>query len=306
MVQPRQWQMGIRRLAVVGDPHGAWDQRDGELLQLLAPDALLLVGDLSDGKPRIPALLRRLPLPTACVLGNHDTGRDDSGRTLQRQLDGLGPLHCGWGLRQFEGLAVVGGRPGTAGGGFHLSPAVRAVYGPLSLQASAARITAAAALADPALPLVLLAHCGPSGLGSDACDPCGRDWKSPACDWGDQDLALAIRQIRRFRPLPLVVFGHMHHALKRGQGERRSLVLDREETVYLNAACVPRHGQDLAGRELRHLSWVELEVPPQDPAAARVIRASHRWYGLDGDLIYEQSLLVREPRLLPIPCAEPC
>jgi uncharacterized protein (TIGR04168 family) len=287
--------MGIRRLAVVGDPHGAWDERDGELVQRLQVDALLLVGDLSDGHPRIPALLRRLAVPTACVLGNHDTGRDASGRTLQRQLDGLGPLHCGWGLRQFEGLAVVGGRPGTAGGGFHLSPAVRAVYGPVGLEASAERIAAAAALADPALPLVLLAHCGPSGLGSEARDPCGCDWKKPACDWGDQDLALAIRRIRRHRPLPLVAFGHMHHSLKRGQGERRTLVVDREGTVYLNAACVPRHGRDMGGRELRHFSWVELEVPPADPQAARVIRASHRWYGLNGQLVFEQTLLVREP-----------
>jgi uncharacterized protein (TIGR04168 family) len=298
--------MGIRRLAVVGDPHGAWDERDGELMEQLAVDALLLVGDLSEGKPRIPALLRRLQLPTACVLGNHDTGRDDSGRTLQRQLDGLGPLHCGWGLRQFEGLAVVGGRPGTAGGGFHVSPAVRAVYGPLSLEESAARITAAAALADPVQPLVLLAHCGPSGLGSEASDPCGRDWKKPARDWGDQDLALAIRQIRRTRSLPLVAFGHMHHALKRGQGERRSLVIDREGTVYLNAACVPRHCRDASGRELRHFSWVELEVPPADPQAARVLRASHRWYGLDAQLIYEQTLLVRDPLSPPPLCAEPC
>jgi uncharacterized protein (TIGR04168 family) len=76
--------------------------------------------------------------------------------------------------------------------------------------------------------------------------------------------------------------------------------------VYLNAACVPRHGRDTSGRELRHFSWVELEVPPGDPQAARVQRASHRWYGLDGQLIYEQTLLVREP-LAPSPlCAEPC
>ncbi|MEB3321065.1 MAG: TIGR04168 family protein [Cyanobium sp.] len=286
--------MRIQRLAVVGDPHGAWDERDAALLERLSPDALLLVGDLSDGRPRIPALLRRLAIPTACVLGNHDTGRDDSGRTLQRQIDGLGPLHCGWGLRQFAGLAVVGGRPGTAGGGFHLSPAVRAVFGPLTLEASAARITAAAAQADPALPLVLLAHCGPSGLGSEARDPCGRDWKKPACDWGDQDLALAIRQIRRNRPLPLVVFGHMHHALKRGQGERRSLVVDREGTVYLNAACVPRHGQDASGRDLRHFSWVELQMGSDEPGSARVLAASHRWYGLDGTLLYEESLVGRE------------
>ena len=282
--------MAVRRLAVVGDPHGAWDESDHRLLEQLAPDAVLLVGDLSDGQERIPALLRRLPLPVACILGNHDTGRDPTGRTLRRQLNGLGDLHCGWGLRQLPGagLSVVGARPGSAGGGFHLSPAVRAVYGPLSLEESAQRISAAALAADPQLPLVLLAHCGPAGLGSEPADPCGRDWKKPACDWGDQDLALAIRQIRQQRPLPLVLFGHMHHALKRGQGERRSLVLDRHGTVYLNAASVPRHGHDNRGRALRHLSWVELETGPGPEAV--VLEAGHRWYGLDGALLYQEVL----------------
>lgn len=282
--------MSILRLAVVGDPHGAWDGSDAALLQHIAPDALLVVGDLSDGQPRIPAELRRLPLPVACILGNHDSGRDPSGRTLERQLDTLGELHCGWGLRQLvpPGLAVVGARPGTAGGGFHLSRAVRAVFGPVTLEESAERITAAARAADPDLPLVLLAHCGPAGLGSAAGDPCGRDWKNPACDWGDQDLALAVRRIQAQRPLPLVVFGHMHHQLRRGSGQRRSLCVDRAGTVYLNAASVPRHGRDPAGRELRHFSWVELEVA--DPQAVRVLRASHRWYGLNGRLLYEESL----------------
>lgn len=295
MGKPRQLRMVVQRLAVVGDPHGAWDESDAALVEQLAPDALLLVGDLSDGQLRVPALLRRLTLPTACILGNHDTGRDPTGHTLRRQIETLGPLHCGWSLRQFDtpGLAVVGARPGTAGGGFHLSPAVRAVFGPVTMEESAARITTAALAADPGLPLVLLAHCGPSGLGSEARDPCGRDWKKPACDWGDQDLALAIRRIRRERPLPLVVFGHMHHALKRGVGERRSLVVDREGTVYLNTACVPRHGHDAAGRALRHFSWVELEVPTHQPEAARVIRASHRWYGLNGRLLYEEVVLQR-------------
>jgi uncharacterized protein (TIGR04168 family) len=286
--------MPILRLAVVGDPHGAWDGSDQALLSLLAPAALLVVGDLSDGDPRVPALLRRLELPAACILGNHDSGRDGSGRTLRRQIETLGPLHCGWALRQLRppGLAVVGARPGSAGGGFRLSKAVLAAYGPLSLQESADRITAAALAADPDLPLVLLAHCGPGGLGSTAADPCGRDWKSP-CDWGDQDLALAIHQIQRQRRLPLVVFGHMHHVLKRGQGLRRSLCLDRHGTLYLNAACVPRHGRDHSGRELRHFSWVELQVDA--PGAARVIRASHRWYGLGGELLYEELLYRREP-----------
>ena len=105
------------RIAIAGDLHGAWDQSDHSLLATLKPDGLLVVGDLSDGHQRIPSLLRQLKLPVACVLGNHDTGKDSSGRTLQRQIEALGPLHCGWGLSQWPGLAVVGARPATAGGG---------------------------------------------------------------------------------------------------------------------------------------------------------------------------------------------
>lgn len=272
-------------IAIAGDLHDQWDGADQALLELLAPDALLLVGDFSDGRQRIPALLQQLRLPVACVLGNHDSARDCSGRTLQRQLDLLGERHCGWGLRQLTppGLAVVGARPGSAGGGFHLSPAMRAVYGPVELEQSVQRIVTAAAAADPALPLVLLAHCGPSGLGSDANDPCGRDWKAPACDWGDQDLALAIERIRRRRPLPLVVFGHMHHGLRRGQGERRSLHRDRHGTIHLNTACVPRHGIDQHDRELRHFSWVRF-------VNGELCHVAHRWYGLGGELHYEQTL----------------
>ena len=282
--------MQVLRLAVVGDPHGAWDGTDHTVLERIRPDALLVVGDLSDGQPQVPVLLRRLKLPVACIVGNHDTGKDASGRILRRQIEALGPLHCGWALRELRppGLAVVGARPGSAGGGFHLSKAMLAAFGPLSLQESADRITQSALSADAALPLVLLAHCGPAGLGSEAADPCGRDWKKNACDWGDQDLALAIRQIRQRRPLPLVVFGHMHHALKRGDGMRRTFCMDRSGTVYLNAACVPRHGRDGHGRELRHFSWVELAS--DGAGKATVLQASHRWYGLAGDLLYEEVL----------------
>lgn len=294
---PLQGESAPLRLAIAGDLHGQWDLSDHALLERLAPDALLVVGDLSDGKPRIPALLRQLPLPVACILGNHDTAKDPSGRTLARQIEALGPLHCGWGLRELTppGLSVVGARPGTAGGGFHLSKACSALFGPLSCEQSAGRIAAAAAAADPARPLVLLAHSGPAGLGSEASDICGRDWKSPACDWGDQDLTLAIDRIRRQRALPLVVFGHMHHRLKRGAGERRSFAVDRAGTAYLNAACVPRHLVDEAGVALRHFSWVELD-------ADGLRSAAHRWYDLEGRLRYEERLLDRAPLSAAAPC----
>jgi uncharacterized protein (TIGR04168 family) len=175
-----------------------------------------------------------------------------------------------------------------------MSQAVRSVFGPMSLHESAERIRSAAMAADPDLPLVMLAHCGPSGLGSEAADPCGRDWKLPACDWGDLDLALAIHQIQQQRSVALVVFGHMHHALRRGRGERRSFRMDGRGTAYLNAACVPRHGVDQRGRALHHFSWAEFD------AAGRLLEASHRWFGSGGELHYEQTLWSAPPDLAPL------
>ena len=273
------------RIAIAGDLHGQWDGLDEEVLAQVKPDALLVVGDLSDGQQAIPKRLSRLALPLACILGNHDTGRDASGRTLQAQLTLLGDLHCGWGLRELRppGLAVVGARPASAGGGHYLNRAAEAVFGPVGVEESAERITAAALRADPSIPLVVLAHSGPTGLGSEASDPCGRDWKAPACDWGDQDLALAIDRIRRSRPLPLVVFGHMHHRLKRGQGERQSFCRDRSGTAYLNTAFVPRHSEDAQGRALRHFSWVEFQ-------GGVLQEVSHRWFSHAGALLYRQTL----------------
>jgi uncharacterized protein (TIGR04168 family) len=166
------------------------------------------------------------------------------------------------------------------------------VFGPVDLEDSARRIERAALAADPALPLVLLAHFGPTGLGSEARDPCGRDWKKQACDWGDHDLALALERIRARRPVPLVVFGHMHHTLRRQQGERITFLRDRRGTAYLNAACVPRHGEDEHGRALRHFSWIHL-------GDEGVERASHRWYGLGGELLYEELLWCAAPRQIP-------
>lgn len=258
------------------------------MLQEAGADALLVVGDLGDGDCRFARELAALPIPVACVLGNHDTGRDPSGRRLRRQVELLGERHCAWRERGWDhpALAVVGGRAGSAGGGFRLESAVEALYGPMSCRASTDLIVRAALQAPADQPLVLLAHCGPSGLGSGAADPCGRDWKRPALDWGDQDLCLAIHSIRRERPVDLVVFGHMHLRLKRGGGTRRSLHLDAHGTAYLNAACVPRHQRDPAGHTLHHFSWARF-------CGTALQELSHRWYSCKGHLLYRELLLVR-------------
>lgn len=255
------------------------------MLERLSPDALLFVGDLSDGDLRLTRRIAALKLPVAVILGNHDRGRDRSGGILQQQLNLLGERHCAWQMRRWTrpALSVVGARPCSAGGGFQLSGAVEAVYGPVTLEQSAARIVDAASVAPEDQPLVLLAHSGPTGLGSEANSPCGRDWKTPAVDWGDQDLAVALDRMARRRSPDLVVFGHMHHQLKRGRGVRRSLFLDRRGTPFVNAACVPRCGQDQHGRPLLHLSWAEFR-------GARLSGLSHRWYSPDAELMHEESL----------------
>ena len=204
---------------------------------------------------------------------------------LRQQLALVREVDCGWGRVALDPLplSIVGGRPCSAGGGYHLSKAVQAVYGPVSLEESADRIVAAAADVPEDQPLVVMAHCGPSGLGSDASSPCGRDWKTPAVDWGDQDLALALDRIARTRVPDLVIFGHKHHQLKRGSGLRTSLIRDRRGIVYLNAACVPRSGMNEQGDVLLHLSWAEFN-------GRRLSHLSHRWYRPDGALVHQERL----------------
>lgn len=258
---------------------------DEQLLQRLQPDAVLFVGDFSDGDLRLTRRLRELPFPVALILGNHDRGRDKSGGVLRQQLALVKDVDCGWRRLDLDPLplSVVGGRPCSSGGGYHLSKAVEAVYGPITLEQSVERIVAAAATVPTDQPLVLMAHCGPSGLGSDPSSPCGRDWKTPAVDWGDQDLALALDRISRTRVPDLVIFGHMHHQLKRGSGLRTSLLRDRRGIVYLNAACVPRSGTNDRGETLLHLSWAEF-------SDGHLSHLSHRWYRPDGILVHQELL----------------
>lgn len=55
---------------------------------------------------------------------------------------------------------------------------------------------------------------------------------------------------------------------------------------------MPRHAVDGEGRQLCHLSWVEMEE-------GRLIHASHRWYDPEtGRLLYEQRLH-QQPVALP-------
>ncbi len=277
--------LSIISLAIAGDLHGFWNLEDNDLLRELNPDAILFVGDLGEGDFRLIKLINQLTIPTAVILGNHDRGGDVTGEVLRNQLSLLGERDCSWRLRNWDSpnISVIGARPCSSGGGYFLAPAVQAVFGPVTIDQSIDRIVKASQKASESLPLVLLAHAGPTGLGSDARSLCGRDWKKPYIDWGDKDLEISITKIQKQRHLDLVVFGHMHHKLKQGMGYRDTFVSDNFGTAYLNTASVPRRGITDSGEVLSHFSWVEF-------LNGKLHHISHRWYRTDATIAYKETL----------------
>jgi uncharacterized protein (TIGR04168 family) len=256
MVSGEQRQSTVT-IAVIGDVHDDWDSDDEIALKRLGVDLVLLVGDFGNESVKTVRAIAQLDLPKAAIFGNHDAWytATDWGRKkcpydrckedwVQAQIELLGETHVGYGKLEFPelGLSVVGGRPFSWGGSswkneiFYLER-----YGVTSFEDSIERIMAAVDSTTHDT-LIFLGHCGPTGLGDQPEDPCGRDWQPLGGDHGDPDLEVAIAQARdRGKTIPLVAFGHMHHHLRHTKTRlRRSTHISPTGTVYLNAANVPR------------------------------------------------------------------
>ncbi len=213
------------------------------------------------------------------MLGNHDRGNDGSGEKLLKQIKILQDKFCGWNLKVFNNqVNILGARPCSSGGGYFLSREMKGVYGPLSEEESIKKIINCAMDSREDLPLLVIAHSGPSGLGSEPNSICGKDWKPPAMDWGDRDLSFAISEIQKERYLDLVVFGHTHNELKRNLGRRKMFLLDRRGTAYLNCAVVPRYKRNEYGEIIINFSWIEFENK-------KLSHISERWYSEAGFLV---------------------
>ncbi|KAK9828490.1 hypothetical protein WJX72_000284 [[Myrmecia] bisecta] len=294
---------GHTLIAVVGDVHGHFDGLDAHALRHLGADVCCVVGDLGEEDLQLVERIGALDGPKAVILGNHDAwyhltersrkrkaaaGLIDTQQhpyaSIHRQLEALGESDVGYASLSLPDckLSIVGGRPFSSGGSSwgHAAQFYADVYGISSVHDSAKYIAARALEQPPDHALVLLAHNGPAGLGSQRHDICGVDWLGQKQgDHGDPDLELAIEAIRfKGRTVPLVLFGHMHHrlntrseAFSHTSNLRNMVQCDPAGgTMYINCAVCPRHRRRDGAVE-RHFVLVELA------AAAGVVSAYNVW-----------------------------
>lgn len=263
------------KIAVIGDIHDQWENEDAEALQHLGVDLALFVGDFGNESLDIVRRVASVQIPKAAIMGNHDAWfsatewgfkRSPYDHTVedrvQQQLDFLGEAHVGYSkldFPQFE-LSVVGGRPFSWGGSeWRCEGFYRDRYEVQNFQQSTQKIMDAVAQTSFET-IIFLGHNGPYGLGDKPEDMCGKDWRSLGGDFGDPDLAEAIAKTRyKQKQIPLVTFGHMHHTLRHTKTRLRTIVKqDSDQTIYLNAASVPRIVK-VDGEKIRNFSLVSLE-----------------------------------------------
>lgn len=263
------------KIAVIGDVHDLWEAEDEAALKSLEIDLVLFVGDFGNESVEIVRRIAALDLPKAAITGNHDAwynatdwgisrcpyDRNTEDR-VQQQLDLLGAAHVGFGKLDFPdlGVSVVGSRPFSWGGsGWKNGRFYRERFGINSFEESVNQIVNAANQTQSDT-VIFIGHNGPTGLGDQAEDPCGKDWQPIGGDHGDPDFELAISKTRQLgKTIPLVTFGHMHHSLRHTKQQLRRAIHVNQETVYLNAARVPRIIQDDNGQKLRNFSIATLQ-----------------------------------------------
>lgn len=278
-------------LLVVGDVHNQWGDEDETAVEFVDPDMVIFVGDI--GNEDVD-LVRRIGSYSRCrkvvVLGNHDAWYSLTSRGKQRaikaalqscslqrfsgnsdgvveSLNALGDCHIGYSSMVAEdlGLVFAGARPFSKGGmqWGTVADFYKKYYNVDSMEDSMSKILESILDEKNAQhALVVVAHNGPTGLGSRQEDPCGVDFMDPADDFGDPDLEEALQVASSCgRPASLVLFGHMHHRLKKG-GFRNMVSVDDDGTVYLNAAVVPRtknvHMEDDTVATSRHFVKVTM------------------------------------------------
>ncbi|KAL2893121.1 Lysine--tRNA ligase, partial [Bienertia sinuspersici] len=283
--EPSLCRVSSFRVVVVGDIHEDWKlEDDSKALHFLKPDLVLFTGDFGNENVELVKGIAELNFPKGAILGNHDSWSTSKFSNkvkdgVQAQLECLGEAHVGYGHLDFPSLklSVVGGRPFSCGGdNLFRKKLIKARYGVRNMEESAEKIYKAALQTPNDNFIILLSHNGPKGLGSGSDDICGVDWGSESGDLGDPDLAQAILQLRETTnySIPLVVFGHMHKELGDGVS-RKMIAMDDNNTMYLNAAIVPRV-KPSSGGSVRVFTVVEF-------SDGKITKVAETWVSINDD-----------------------
>lgn len=269
-------------IAVIGDVHGAFDAAlDGGIVRRFPLG--LCTGDLTPnrGRDRFDDALRigkdLADLEVRTILGNHDGPTSFTGRSFPKSYQSLcallGDFHVGGRVIDFPGLdlSLVGARPLSTGGPTpRFAPPGREDW---TIERWGEELLALCLSARQSR-IVILAHCGPTGLGVRRHDIYGCDFHAREGDWGDPDLRLALDGAKAHDlPIVAVVAGHMHHALL-GGGERARTIREGP-TLHVNAAIVPREGP--RGRAITVLRLEGLRA-----------NAEVQWHRADGSVEREE------------------
>lgn len=263
-------------ILVVGDLHGCWCDEDADFLTNGEQDIVLFVGDLGDEDVEIVERIASLPVEKALILGNHDAWQSFSNKRptdkLRESLAAAADDHLAYTVRELPAaeLSIVGARPFSWGGLDLRSPEVYGeFYDVRTPEESAAKIVAAAERAEHD-DILILAHNGPHGLGASPTSIYGKDFgRSPGGDWGDRDLAEALRGIEsRGKRVRAVVAGHMHDRLHSQIGGFRKRFMRRADTYFLNPAIVPRIRRAPGGsghrRHYLRMIWADGQLESAD------------------------------------------
>lgn len=268
------------KLAVIGDVHHAWNEVDTAFFNASDYDALLFVGDIYNFSLqrglRAASELAELDKPALLVPGNHDavhpaqlaaeiTRRQSlirwtsMGHTQRVRLlcEAVGGVQVGgFSVHPLgQDIDVIVGRPHSMGGSvISFAPHLAEAYGVYTLDDSIRRLKRCVDESE-ARRIVFLAHNGPTGLGERRTDLWGADFRREEGDFGDYDLRVAVDYAREVGKRVLaVVAGHMHHRLR--GGGTRSWCETRDDTLYINAARVPRIFEDNDGLHHHHIDLV--------------------------------------------------
>jgi uncharacterized protein (TIGR04168 family) len=273
--------MTLIRIGVIGDLHSHWDHVDVAQFEQTNYDLLLFTGDLGggtrDSSLRMAKVMSRLRKETLVMPGNNDTGdiaelaaelahqsgirnllTVREGNIVAKENEASPPVRlCGYSQHRLTrgpvDLTLIAGRPHSLGGSDLSFPEhMESTYGIDSIETSRQRLLS---LVDEAETedLIFLSHNGPTGLGDEPHAMWGCDFKPDGGDWGDPDLAAAIDYATECgRRVIAVIAGHMHHRTK--CGNERPWQLERDGTLYINAAKVPRIFSSDASVHRHHVS----------------------------------------------------